>query len=75
MDGGTHMQIARHTDSFLGHIERYRMTAQAIGLLKLLGNGYPSTKQVKLAEEIITKLKLTWEACEDADELRQELRN
>lgn len=49
--------------------ESYRTTAQAIGLIELLGNPYPDSKQVHIVEKIIRKLHLPWNACEDAEEL------
>lgn len=54
-------------------IERYRITAQAIGLIELLGNERPSRKQLKVAEKIVGKLHLSWQACENVTELMRAL--
>lgn len=52
---------------------RYRITAQAIGLIELLGNEYPNSKQIRIVERMIQKLQLSWCACEDSEELMRVL--
>lgn len=54
--------------------EKYRITAQAIGLMELLGNQYPNSKQIRIVEQIVMKLHLSWDACENTRELMQTLR-
>lgn len=54
-------------------LERYRTTAQAIGLMELLGNYRPNVKQLRIVEKIVMKLGLSWEACESTTELLQVL--
>lgn len=49
--------------------ERYRITAQAIGLMELLGNEKPNSQQIRLVEKIVLKLHLSWSACENLKEL------
>ena len=61
-----------NNDSIPG-IERYRITAQAIGLVELLGNARPSRKQLKVAEKIVGKLRLSWQACESVTVLMRVL--
>lgn len=46
-------------------LEHYRLTAQAIGLIELLGNMRPDNKQVRMAERLVQALGLLWEACEN----------
>lgn len=43
--------------------EHYQPTATAIGLIELLGNTQPSTKQVHLAERLVRYLTLSWDDC------------
>ena len=56
------------------NMARYRITAQAIGLIELLGNDRPSTKQLQIVENIVRKLHLSWQACEDEMELLKTLK-
>lgn len=49
--------------------EECRLTAQAIGLIELLGNQWPNSKQVRIVEQIVKLLRLSWRACEDPNEL------
>lgn len=55
--------------SSISGYERYRVTAQAIGLIELLGNNRPSTRQLQIVENIIRSLRLSWDACESETEL------
>ena len=61
-----------HTEK-CDYLERYRITAQAIGLMELLGNMNPNTKQIRIAEKIIVKLALSWKACENISALTRSL--
>lgn len=45
--------------------ERYQSTGIAIGLLELLGNSRPGSRQVALAEKIVRHLSLDWDDCLD----------
>lgn len=55
-------------------LERYRVTAQAIGLIELLGNAKPNDKQVYMAERLIRALNLSWSACTNQRALLQALK-
>lgn len=46
-------------------LSRYKHVGIAIGLLELLGNSKPDTRQVALAEKIVKCLNLDWEDCLD----------
>lgn len=60
--------------SSISGAERYRITAQAIGLIELLGNQRPNSKQIRVVEQIVMKLRLSWEACENTGKLMQTLK-
>lgn len=55
-------------------LERYRVTAQAIGLIELLGNAKPNDKQIYMAERLIQTLNLSWNACTNQRALLQALK-
>lgn len=55
-------------------LEQYRITAQAIGLVELLGNAQPNNSQVRMAEKLVSVLGLSWEACANQQALLRALK-